>query len=214
MPTEGKALTPELRRIQELVQQVKQLKLERYSKKGISSAGIRQSERIQIIQDLAEQPESKTISKSRLCDLFGIVRSSYYWCIKPASIDYELIKLKALVRQVFNDSRGSAGARTISNIVTQQHDIKLTRYKAGKLMKDMRLVSKQKKHSYKNKEQTHKLHDNMLNRIFTPEAPNQVWTGDVTYIRIKGGGATLQWSLTYIHAISWDSQYLIHLIVS
>ncbi len=98
-----------------------------------------------------------------------------------------MVKLKALVRQVFNHSIGSAGARTISSIITQQHSIKLTRYKPSKLMKDMGLVSKQKKHSYKHKEQTHKVHDNVLNRAFTPTTPNQVWTGDVTYIRIKGG---------------------------
>lgn len=54
-------------------------------------------------------------------------------------------------------------------------------------MKNMGLISKQKKHSYKHKEQAHKVHDHVLNRAFAPTRLNQVWTGDVTYIRIKGG---------------------------
>ncbi|WP_406621796.1 DDE-type integrase/transposase/recombinase [Psychrobacter aquaticus] len=29
-------------------------------------------------------------------------------------------------------------------------------------------------------------HDNPLDRNFSPSAPNLTWTGDVTYIRIKG----------------------------
>jgi len=66
--------------------------------------------------------------------------------------------------------------------------MKLTRYRASKLMKQMGLISRQiKSHKYKRCEKAHKIHDNVLDRNFSPTAPNQVWTGDVTYIRIKGG---------------------------
>ena len=55
-------------------------------------------------------------------------------------------------------------------------------------MKGMGLISWQlKTHKYKQAGQEHKTHDNILDRNFSPEAPNQVWTGDVTYVRIKGG---------------------------
>ena len=128
------------------------------------------------------------MSKYKLCELFGVVRSSYSYGIKTKPIDVERVKLKALIRQIFNDSKQSAGSRTVVAILENEYSIKLTRYLATKLMRSMGLISCQlKTHKYKHADQAHKTHDNLLDRNFSPAAPNQVWTGDVTYIRIKGG---------------------------
>ena len=116
------------------------------------------------------------------------MKSSYYYGMQPKPISLETVKTKALIRQIFNDSKRSAGARSIAAILMNEHGIKLTRYIAGKLMAQMGLKSCQlKTHKYKHADEEHKAHDNILNRNFSPSAPNQVWTGDVTYIRIKGG---------------------------
>ena len=73
-------------------------------------------------------------------------------------------------------------------ILANKHEITLSRYLASKLMSQMGLVSCQiKTHKYKHADEEHKTHDNLLDRSFSPAAPNQVWTGDVTYVRIKGG---------------------------
>ncbi|MGP4788368.1 IS3 family transposase, partial [Psychrobacter sp. 1Y11] len=133
-----------------------------------------------MITKLVEQ--DKRLSKRKLCHLFGIVRSSYYYGIQTKPIDIERVKLKALIRQIYNDSKQSAGARTIIAILWNEHSIKLTRYLAAKLMEQMNLVSCQlKTHKYKHADQEHKVHNNLLERRFSPVAPNQVWTGDVTY---------------------------------
>lgn len=116
------------------------------------------------------------------------MRSTYYYGIQAKPINVKRVKLKALIRQVFNDSKQSAGTRTIIAILWNEHGVRLTRYLATKLMKQMGLVSCQlKTHKYQHRDEVHKTHDNILNRNFSPSAPNQVWTGDVTYIRIKGG---------------------------
>ncbi len=82
-----------------------------------------------------------------------------YYGVQTKPIDIERIKLKALICQVFNDSKQSADVRTI----------------AAKLMEQMNLVSCQlKTHKYKHADQAHRTHDNILDRRFSPDAPNQV----------------------------------------
>ncbi len=140
-----------------------------------------------MIQALAECKNKKKLSKAHLCQLLKIPRSSYYAGIKPKIINAKEVYLNTWVKQAFNQSNGSAGARTISHIVSKQKAIKLTRYKASNIMKRLGLVSRQYRHKYKHRDKEHKVHQNTVNRNFSPTAPNQVWCGDVTYIRIKGG---------------------------
>lgn len=61
--------------------------------------------------------------------------------------------------------------------------IPLSRYRAGRRMKVLGLVSNQQpKHRYKKAEQPHVSIPNRLDRQFDVDAPNKNWTGDITYI--------------------------------
>lgn len=92
------------------------------------------------------------------------------------------VEEKAMVKQIFNESKRSAGARTIGTIATT-NGVKLSRYRASKLMKKLNLVScQQRTHRYKVAKKEHVKIANHLNRQFDVKVPNQVWCGDVTYI--------------------------------
>jgi len=83
---------------------------------------------------------------------------------------------------IFKESRGSAGSRTIVSILHAE-DTTVSRFKVMRLMEDAGLQSKQPgSHSYKVATVERVDIPNTLARNFKPERPNQVWTGDITYI--------------------------------
>jgi len=115
--------------------------------------------------------------------VFGVHRSSYkYWTRSTRTDAPEKIRLKTLVRMAHRQSGGSAGARTVASMVSQT-GTPLSRYRAGRLMKALSLVScQQPKHRYKRAAQEHLAIANKLDRQFDVSKPNQVWCGDVTYL--------------------------------
>jgi putative transposase len=56
-----------------------------------------------------------------LCDLFAVNRSSFrYWVERKPRLNVERAKTLALVKQVHEQSNGSAGARTVATMVTTE----------------------------------------------------------------------------------------------
>ena len=87
-----------------------------------------------------------------------------------------------MVKSAHTLSNGSAGARSIALMVSEQ-GMPLSRYRAAGFMKRLGLVSTQlPRHRYKKASQPHISIPNTLERNFSPTSPNQVWCGDVTYI--------------------------------
>jgi putative transposase len=119
----------------------------------------------------------------KLCDVFGVNRSSFKYWVQRSKKPPCVTKARevAKVNELFRESEGSAGARSIAEMATKQ-DVPLSRYRAGRLMEKLGLMSCQiPGHTYKKTGDEHVEVPNHLERQFNVEAPNRVWCGDVTY---------------------------------
>ncbi|VCY63398.1 Putative transposase (identified by ISEscan HMM) [Escherichia coli] len=88
------------------------------------------------------------------------------------------------IRRAWNQSRGSAGARTLAEMLTQ-NGVPMSRYRAGRLMKYLNLSSCQPgKHQYKNARQEHTSLPNLLERQFAYRS--QTGYGVEYYVSLGG----------------------------
>ncbi len=110
-------------------------------------------------------------------------RSSFYDASKRRRrVNHRRIELRQRASELHAQSRGSAGARTLSAALRMQGEV-VGRFLAGRLMKEARLFSSQyRKHRYRKAEGESAVAPNTLNREFNVSGPNQIWCGDVTYI--------------------------------
>ncbi|EET4567075.1 IS3 family transposase, partial [Escherichia coli] len=172
-------ITPDQQRIRELEKQVRRLEEQNtIFKKGYRALNVRLAERFTIAARLSD---SHTVVS--LCSALEIHRSSYrYWRKRRDTVNPARVRLCSEIRRAWNQSRGSAGARTLAEMLTQ-NGVPMSRYRAGRLMKYLNLSSCQPgKHQYKNARQEHTSLPNLLERQLAVPEPDRVWCGDITYL--------------------------------
>ncbi len=125
----------------------------------------------------------KRYPRTELCQLFGVQRSTLYDVRKRRQhVDHQRMDLRQKAVELHAQSRGTAGARTLSAAL-RMDGIDVGRFLAGRLMKEAHLFSSQcRKHRYRRADGESVIASNVLNRQFAVSGPNQVWCGDVTYI--------------------------------
>jgi transposase InsO family protein len=125
-----------------------------------------------------------------LCQIMQVSRSAYYaWCQCPAKlISAETLHLYRRAKELFNASRQSLGSRELSKKLRTE-GFEIGREATRTLMKRLKLVVKQRQAYKVTTERKHgdSVADNLLNQNFNPVSANEVWAGDITYLKTGEG---------------------------
>ncbi|MGK7026623.1 IS3-like element IS222 family transposase [Pseudomonas aeruginosa] len=179
----SKALTPEQQKIQGLEARINRLEREKaILKKGYRSLDVGRTRSYALIDQLSEQESVEVV-----CSAFDVARSCYYvHRLRRRRVDARRVALRSQVNQLFSQSRGSAGSRSILGMLREE-GVTIGRFRVRRLMRELGLVSKQPgSHAYKQATVERPDIPNRLNREFATEHPNQVWCGDITYVWAQG----------------------------
>ena len=125
-----------------------------------------------------------------LCRVMGVGTSAYYdWKNRPApAISSDSLRLHRRMKRLFEQSRNSLGSREMTKKLREE-GFQIGRYRVRKLMRKLGLVVTQRV-AYKvttKRKLSDTVADNLLNQNFNPVGPNQIWAGDVTYLKTGEG---------------------------
>jgi putative transposase len=127
----------------------------------------------------------KGLRIARLCEALGVNRSAYYaWDKRPESERSKRRKeLADRVREEFYSNHRIPGARKIAR------RLRASRKLVAEIMRELGLVPKVVKKYKATTNSNHNLPvaDNILNREFAAERPNQKWVSDITYVPTDEG---------------------------
>jgi transposase InsO family protein len=139
--------------------------------------------------DLQQQHDANV---SQLCTLFDVSRAGFY-AARHARENPKARPLEAPVRKAFTQAQGSYGKRRIRQALAEA-GITAGVYAVASEMKrqDLSAVWNQRKYVVTTDgDHAEPVFDNVLDRDFSPTAPNQAWVCDITYIWTHAGWAYL-----------------------
>ena len=121
----------------------------------------------------------------RMCRVLHVTKSAYYdWRQRGCPvISAETFALCARMKALFAQSRESLGSRGLTKSL-RKDGFTVGRYRIRRLMKQLELAVKPKRKYRVTTQSRHNLPvaDNVLNREFNPDQPNQAWVSDITYV--------------------------------
>ena len=125
-----------------------------------------------------------------LCRVMRVSTSAFYAeKARPAQlITAQALQLYRRTKALFKQSRESFGSRETAKKL-QSEGFEVTRYSAMKIMAKLKLQAKQRAAYKVTTKRNHSaaVADNLLNQHFNPMGQNQVWAGDITYLKTAEG---------------------------
>ena len=150
-------------------------------------SGVRQEDKYLAIQYLSNKSEYPI---NKLCKAVHISRSSYYkWLRRTPSNSQQINEqLVEWIRQHYEEHNGILGYRQMAIVINREHNVHYNRKRVYRLMQILHIksVTRVKKKNYipSTPEITA---DNILNREFYADAPNEKWLTDVTEFKYYVG---------------------------
>jgi putative transposase len=146
------------------------------------------------------EPNNLLLSMRQQCKLLDLCRSSFYY--EPAPCSLEDLRLMHVLDEIFTDNP-SYGSRRLT-MTLRRHDFEVNRKHVIRLMLKMGLQAVFPKKSTSLANAAHKKYPYLLTGVDIVR-PNQVWSTDITYIRMSKGFlylvAILDWYSRFV--LSW-----------
>jgi putative transposase len=125
-----------------------------------------------------------------MCQFFGVSRAAYYaWVSQMDQPDPDEERLQ-VVQEAYQKSRRTYGYRRITLWISKYKGMIVNHKAVLRLMRklNIRSVARKPKNAKKVTDRgTYHCYENVLNRDFAANRPNQKWVTDVTYISTRQG---------------------------
>jgi putative transposase len=145
--------------------------------------------------------EHAELSVRRQCELLGVNRSSLFY--KPTGESEENLRLMRLLDEQYTRTPFYGSRRMTEWLGTQGYEV--NRKRISRLMEVMGIEAVYPKPRLSQPGDGHKIYPYLLRGV-TVDRPNQVWSTDITYIRMAQGFvylvAVMDWYSRYV--LSWS----------
>ncbi|MDP1993867.1 MAG: IS3 family transposase [Ignavibacteria bacterium] len=144
--------------------------------------------------------ENYNVTLNRQAELLSISRASLYYKTEASEKDTLIMNL---IDEIYTDNP-TYGKRTLAAIISRDHKIPVGKQHVRTLMAKMGIIAiyPKKKRDLSQPNKQHKIYPYLL-RGFSIIRPNQVWSIDITYIKLEHGFCYL------VAIIDWHSRYVI-----
>jgi putative transposase len=150
------------------------------------------------------EPDNDALTIQRQCELLGLTRSAWYYQPKPE--DPEDLRLMNLMDEQYLRTP-FFGVLRMKEWLEREYKLIVNPKRVRRLLRKMGLMAVYPKPNLSKPAPGHKIYPYLL-RGLDINRPNQVWSTDITYIRLAGG-------FVYLVAImDWYSRYVLAWSVS
>ena len=125
-------------------------------------------------------------SITEMCRFFEVSRSGYYDFVKRMDKPAKDLKLSELIRECQFETKQTYGYRRVS-IWLERKGVHHNPKTILRVMNKYNLLSVVRRRKYCNYSQALHRYDNLLNRDFNADRPNQKWVTDISYIKTAQG---------------------------